>query len=181
MMKKIVLVLGLMISSIFAGNYFVNAQSANYNVKWNAVNISKDNVNAVINGVRPGDVVRYEVILSGGDGPGTYNPRVDVADVLNKAEMVNMGGGSLEGTDLVFPQKLCAGCEEQVFSFFVRAKDVCGQATAMTASINNVRVVVPFECELAQSGPSLLLALSVGLILIIMGYFIISLKRCDIK
>jgi len=181
MMKKIVLVLGVMFSAFFAGNYYVSAQAANYNVKWEAVNISKDNVNAVTNGVRPGDVVRFEVVLTGGDGPGTYSPRVDVADLLNKAELINLGGGSLEGTDLVFPQKLCAGCEEQRFSFFARAKDVCAQATSMMASINNVRVVVPFECELVQSGPSILLALSVGLILIIMGYFILSLKRDKIN
>jgi len=180
MMKKIVLVLGLMFSAFFAGNY-VNAQTSNYNVAWEAVNISKDNVNAVTSGVRPGDVVRYEVVLTGGDGPGTYSPSVNVSDVLNKAELINLGGGKLEGTNLVFPQKLCAGCEEQRFSFFARAKDVCAQATSMMASINNVRVVVPFECELVQSGPSILLALSVGLILIIMGYFILSLKRDKIN
>lgn len=180
MMKKIVLVLGLMISSIFAGNY-TYAQSANFNVKWNAANISKDNVDAVTNGVRPGDVVRYELTLTGGDGPGTYNPRVDVSDILNKAEMVNLGGGALEGSDLVFPQKLCAGCNEQVFSFFVRAKDVCNSATTMSASINNVKVVVPFDCNLTQSGPSLLLFLAVGLILGIMVYFILSLRRTEIN
>jgi len=183
MMKKIVLGLGLMVFSVFTGTHSVDAQSADYNVKWEAVNISKDNVNAVVNGVRPGDVVRYEVVLTGGDGPGTYSPSVNVSDILNKAELINLGGGTLEGSNLVFPQKLCAGCDEQRFSFFARAKDVCNTASSMMASINNVRVTVPFECEreLIQTGPNLLLFLSIGLIMTIMGYFILSLKRDKIN
>jgi hypothetical protein len=143
--------------------------------------MSRENINAVTNGVRPGDVVRYEVVLTGGDGPGTYNPRVDLSDVLNKAEFISAVGGSLEGTNLVYPQKMCAGCTEQRFSFVVRAKDVCNSASSMTASINNVQIMVPFECELAQSGPDFIMFLSIGLILIIMGYFILSLKRDKIN
>lgn len=177
MMKKIVLVLGLMFSAFFAGNYYVNAQSADVNIAWSAINISKDNVNAVVAGARPGDVVRYEVTLSGGDGPGTYNPIIDLSDVLNKAEIVSSVGGNVEETNLVYPQTLCAGCEEQTFSFVVRVDEICDSATSMTASMNNSQVTVPFECELVQSGPSLILFLSVGLILVIMGYFILSLRR----
>ena len=179
-MKKIVLVFGLMIAAVFAVNY-ANAQSTDYNVRWEVVNMSKDNIDAVVNGVRPGDTVRYEVTLSGGDGPGTYNPRVDLSDVLNKAEFISAVGGTLEGTTLVYPPQMCAGCETQTFSFIVRAKDVCDSATAMTASINNVSVTVPFECELAQSGPNLIMFLSVGLILTIMGYFVLSLKREELN
>lgn len=176
-MKKIVLVLGLMISSIFAGNFYVNAQAGDAHVKWDAVNISTDNSNAVRTGARPGDVVRYELVLTEGKGPGNYNPRIDVTDLLNKSELINLGGGVLEGQDLVFPAKLCAGCNEQRFSFFSRVKDICGSAQSMRVSLNNSSVTVPFECELVQSGPNFLLFLSIGLILTIMGYFILSLKR----
>jgi len=73
MMKKFVLVFGVIISIVFAGNSFVEAQS-NFDVSWSAVNISKDNANAITNGVRPGDVVRYEVVLTGGAGPGNSRP-----------------------------------------------------------------------------------------------------------
>jgi hypothetical protein len=119
--------------------------------------------------------------LSGGAGPGSYNPRIDLSDVLSKAEAINLGGGELEGTELVFPSKLCAGCEEQKFSFFVRVKNICDSATSMTVAFNNVSVSVPFECGLVDSGPSLLLFLSIGFIMIIMGYFIFSLRKRGIN
>ncbi len=179
MMKKIVLVSSLFLATIFAGNFYVNAQSADYNVKWSAVNLSKDNVNAVSNGARPGDLVRYELVLSGGEGPGTYNPRIDVSDLLNKSELISSVGGNLEGETLVFPQKLCAGCEEQKFSFLFRVKDICGKSEAMSVAMNNVKITVPFECDLVKTGPDLLIILSAGLMVVIMGYFIFSLRKGD--
>jgi hypothetical protein len=180
MMKKFVLVFGVIILIVFAGNSFVEAQS-NFDVSWSAVNISKDNANAITNGVRPGDVVRYEVVLTGGAGPGNYNPRIDMGDVLSTAEVVNLGGGDLEENELVFPPELCAGCDEQRFSFFVRVKDICDTAESMTISLNTVSIVVPLDCDLPDSGSSILLFLSIGFIISIMGYFIFSLRRGGIN
>ena len=182
-MKKIVLSFGVLLAVIFISNSYVDAQEIimTPDVSWDAVNISKDNANAVLNGARPGDVVRYEVILSGGAGPGNYNPRIDMSDVLTKAEAVNLGGGNLEGTELVFPAKLCAGCSEQSFSFFVRVKDICDTDESMKLGMNEVEITVPFDCDLPDSGSSLLLFLSIGFIISIMGYFIFSLRRGGIN
>lgn len=164
-MKKLVLVFGLF--SLFLA---VPVSAA---IDFTVQNVSQDNLNATRVGVRSGDVLRYEIAISGEDLNESATTEVDLSDILAGSKVVNIGGGTLEGTTLSFPEGFCLTCDGQVFSFFVRANEECLEGETLDVTFNGQTLSVPLHCGLADSGPGMLIIAILALFLIL-GYTLLS-------
>ncbi len=164
-MKKLVLVFGLF--SLFLA---VPVSAA---IDFSVLNVSQDNLNATRVGVRSGDVLRYEIAVSGEDLNESAITEIDLNDVLAGSTIVNAGGGSLNGTTLTFPEGFCLTCAGQKFSFFVRANEECLKGESLDATFNEQTLTVPLYCGLADSGPGMLIIAILALFLIL-GYTLLS-------
>ncbi len=164
-MKKLVLVFGLF--SLFLA---VPVSAA---IDFSVQNVSQDNLNATRIGVRSGDVLRYEIAISGADLNEFAKTEVDLSDVLALSQIVNVGGGTLNGTTLVFPEGFCLTCDGQTFSFFVRANEECVEGETIDVTYNEQALSVPLQCGLADSGPGMLIVAILALFLIL-GYTLLS-------
>lgn len=167
-MKKFVLAFGVL-SIILA----VPVSAA---VDISVQNVSQDNLNAVRTGVRSGDVLRYELNVSGETLGGETS--IDLTDLLLETKMVNAGGGTLNGSILSFPENFCVTCDGQKFSFFVRANDTCTEGGTLDVTFGEQTLSVPWQCELADSGPGAFVAAILAL-LMIMGYTLLSRRELN--
>jgi hypothetical protein len=139
-------------------------------------NVSQDNLNAVRTGVRSGDVLRYEISINGSDVNTENETTLDLSDALTKAKMVNAGGGTLEGNMLSFPESFCLTCDGQTFSFFIRANDTCVEGETIDILYAGQNISVPFQCELADSGPGAFIV-SILALFLILGYTLLSRRE----
>ncbi len=168
-MKKFVLVFGLFTL------FFAVPVSAEVN--FSVANISQDNADATQIGVRSGDVLRYELAVSGESLLSeSAETNIDLTDILRHTTMVNSGGGTLTENALTFPAGFCLTCDGQVFSFFVRANEECVTGETVDATYEGQSLTVPFHCELTESGPTPLIVAIVALFLF-MGYTLLSWKQ----
>lgn len=167
-MKKFVLAFGLL--SLFISVPTLAA------VDFSVQNVSQDNLNAVQTGVRSGDVLRYELSVSGNDSSIEEKKMIDLSDALKKAKMVNAGGGTLDTNILSFPESFCLTCDGQIFSFFIRANDTCIEGESIDVIFGEQTLSVPFQCELADSGPGAFIV-SVLALFLILGYALLSRRE----
>jgi hypothetical protein len=164
-MKKIVLAFGLFSTLLV----FPVSAAIDFSVQ----NVSQDNKDAVRVGVYAGDVLRYELSISGEDTLAPSETVIDLSDVLSGSKIVNSGGGILTDTSLSFPEGFCLTCDGQTFSFFVRANEICIEGKTLNVTFAGETLSVPMQCELAESGPGTFIAAVLALILIL-GYTILS-------
>lgn len=131
-------------------------------------NVSQDNADAVQSGARPGDVLRYEVMLtSNDDDVVNYRPTINVAAIESVVEFTNTGFGVRENGLIVYPAYSHQAPCTQAFTFFVRVLEDCADMTSLNVSAPQAgNTVVPLNCGLAQTGPSQKLFLMVGIIMI---------------
>ena len=167
-MKKLVLAFGLL-TILFA--FPVSAA-----VDFSVINVSQDNADATRVGVRAGDVLRYEIAITGEDLNTSVETVVDLRDALADATMVNKGGGTLSEPMLSFPENFCFTCDEQVFSFWIRANDECVNGETIDMTFDDQTLIVPVHCELADSGPGSLIIAALALVLF-MGYAVLSWRK----
>ncbi len=168
-MKKIVLAFGLF-TLLFS---FPVLAEVNFNV----VNVSQDNADATRVGVRAGDVLRYEVEIKGEElVDESMATAINLENLLSNTTMVNSGGGILNESIITFPEEFCLTCDGQVFSFFVRANETCEGGGTLEVIFNEQNLVVPFHCELVDSGPGSVIFALLALILIF-GYALISRRE----
>jgi len=178
-MKKLVLVLGCVMLLSAAG---VSAQGTPPGISsdFSVVNVSKDNADATLVGARPGDVLRYELTFSGSGSFLNFAPEVMLTDVLEGTEVVNLGGGTLDGTTLTFEGfsdfGTCAESCTKTFSFFVRVKPNCADKKSLTADYSADSLRVSLDCKLAQTGPNGIVFAVLGLVLLL-GYVFLSERR----
>jgi hypothetical protein len=167
-MKKIVLAFG------FLSLFIIGPASAA--IDFSVQNVSQDNLNAVRTGVRSGDVLRYELTVSGESLTENQITNVDLADVLSHSQMVNAGGGTLENNILSFPESFCLTCDGQTFSFFVRANETCTEGETLAVTFEEQTLSVPFQCDLTKSGPGGIIGAVVALFLIL-GYILLARRE----
>ena len=167
-MKKIVLAFGFLLLFLTA--------PASAAINFSVQNVSQDNINAVKTGVRSGDVLRYELTVSGETLTENGATNIDIADVLTHSQMVNAGGGTLKNDILSFPESFCLTCDGQSFSFFVRANETCAKGEEITATFQEQTLTVPFQCDLTKSGPGGIVGAVVALFLIL-GYILLSRRE----
>ena len=167
-MKKFVLAFG------FLSLFLIAPASAA--IDFSVQNVSQDNLNAVRTGVRSGDVLRYELTVSGESLTENQITNVDLTDVLSHSQMVNAGGGTLENDILSFPESFCLTCDGQTFSFFVRANETCTEGEEITAIFQEQTLTVPFQCDLTKSGPGGIIGAVLALFLIL-GYILLSRRE----
>jgi len=138
-------------------------------VSLSVINISQDNTNAVSSGVRPGDVLRYEVSMSSAlEDVVDYVPVVDVSAITDMVEFTNTGLGLLEGGRITYPAYSHKAPCEQVFTFFVRVLDNCDNGSALRVSSPETGAVsVNLDCGLTQTGPTQQWFLLAGLVMLI--------------
>lgn len=170
-MKKLVLAFGAL------GILFALPASAA--IDFQVQNVSQDNSNAVRVGANPGDVIRYEVSISGEEPEGMMRD-VDLSEVLNSSTMVNAGGGTLVGDLLLqYPEEFCSTCDNQVFSFFVRVNPECVNGDVLEAEVEGELSRVRLNCdELAESGPAPLAFAVLAMIVILASVMFSNRKPC---
>ncbi len=169
-MKKLVLAFGAL------GILFALPAAAAVDIQ--VQNVSQDNANAVRVGANAGDVLRYEISISGEAEEG-METRVDLSRVLNSAAIVNAGGGAIEGTTLVFPEDFCLTCGSQNFSFFVRPNSTCQNGDTLDVAFAGENLSVSLNCdELAESGPAPLVFAIVAMIVILASVMFSNRKPC---
>lgn len=139
-------------------------------VVMSVVNTSQDNADATQSGARPGDVLRYEIMLnSQTEDVVNFVPSINVSGIEAVVEFTNTGFGVLNAGQLVYPAYSHQAPCTQAFTFFVRVKDDCGSITSMTVTNAEAgSVVVPLNCGLAQTGPSQTFYLIAGLLMIML-------------
>ena len=158
-MKKIVLAFGAL------GLMFAFPASAA--VDFQVQNVSQDNANAVRVGGNSGDVLRYEISVSGEAEEG-METMVDLSRVLGSTTMVNAGGGVVENDLLTFPEDFCLTCGSQNFSFFVRVNKDCKSGDRLRVSFSGEELTVPLNCDdLPESGPAPLIFAVVAMMVIL--------------
>ena len=169
-MKKLVLAFGV-VGLFFAGSTFAATE-------FQVQNVSQDNVNAVRIGATSGDVLRYEISITGDSEVGRAT-EIDLTEVLDAATMVNAGGGAVDGNILVFPENFCLTCESQTFSFFVRANEECVNGNTLDVSFGGQDLGVQLKCdELAESGPETLILAVVALVVLLASVMFSNRKTC---
>lgn len=168
-MKKVVLAFGAL-CTLFA---FPVAAAVDLQVQ----NVSQDNLNAVRVGANAGDVLRYEVKISGEED--LLETQVDLSNVLDSATLVNAGGGAMEGMVLSYPENFCLTCDSQEFSFFVRANKDCQAGDSLDLTMNDESVSVLLNCDgLAKSGPAPLVFAIVAMVVILASVMFSGRKVC---
>ena len=122
---------------------------------FSVVNVSQENSDAQKVGARAGDVLRYELkIQSGVEDVNNFVATVDLVQLLDGFEMVDAGLGKIDGNTLTFPPFSHLAPCEQIFTFFARAKENCGQLQSVVVSSTGKTITVPVNCKLAKVGPS---------------------------
>ena len=169
-MKKFVLTFGII--SLFIS---IPVSAA---IDFSVQNVSQDNLNAVQTGVRSGDVLRYELSVSENDSGIEEKTTIDLSNALKKSKMVNAGGGTLDASILSFPENFCITCDGQAFSFFIRANDTCVEGESIDIRFGEQTLSVPFQCDLAKSGPGGVVGAVVALFLIL-GYILLSRRELN--
>ncbi|MCF7918110.1 hypothetical protein K9L27_03910 [Candidatus Gracilibacteria bacterium] len=118
------------------------------------VNISQDNKNAVIQGAQPGDVLRYELMLtSQREDVIDFSTSVDVTNILKAAEIIDTGLGEINRNVLTYPainQK--APCT-YAFTFFARIRPNCGDMKNISVTWEGKTIQAPLHCGLVPTGP----------------------------
>lgn len=169
-MKKLVLafgVLGLLLAVPVSAAVDLGVQ-----------NVSQDNLNAVRVGARAGDVLRYEITISGEAEEGMETD-IDLSRLLNNVTMVNAGGGAVDGTTLTFPEDFCLTCGSQQFSFFVRVNKECQSGDSLIVGMGEDELVVDLNCdELAQSGPGPVIFAVLAMVAILAAVIFPARKPC---
>ncbi len=134
-----------------------------------AVNISNDNQDAVTEGAVGGDIVRYQLRYSSQmQSAEEVTPRINVAEVIRAAHIIELGGGELVGSEIVFPTFSLSAPFEKDFTFFVRIKPECGELESMRAESEGRSINVKLLCGskgLTRTGP----AWWVGIVLLVLG------------
>ena len=122
---------------------------------YKVVNISQENADATVSGAKEGDVLRYEFdITSDTQDVVDFVLNLDIADILNSAEVIDAGLGTVTGTNIVFPSFTQQAPCQKIYTFFVRVKP-CDNDVSIDATGYGYDVRVPLTCDLVQSGPGL--------------------------
>lgn len=139
-------------------------------VTLSVTNTSQDNADATQSGARPGDVLRYEIMLnSPTEDVVNYVPTIDVSGIESVVEFTNTGFGVRENGQIVYPSYSHQAPCTQAFTFFVRVNEDCGSMSAMPVSSTEAgSVSVPLNCGLAQTGPSQAFYFLAGLMMLVL-------------
>lgn len=146
-------------------------------------NISQNKQDAEKIGARTGDVLRFDIDVT---GSGDDFLDVDVQDILKKADIIDTGFGELQGTNLKFP--VGQGSD---MSFFVRLLGTCpANDTFLRAWVGDVSLRVqitdcggqhqtPIEPEYVYEDEEDVLphtgAQNISIIFVVLGIAILSL------
>ncbi len=156
-MKQIVL--GLILTFGLTG--LVNAQSlpGSATSSISVVNISQGNKDATQVGVRAGDALRYELIISSDSEDVTdYVAQIDISGIQDRVEIIDITKGRVEGGKIIFDSYSHSAPCEKKFSFFVRFKDCSVGSGALSISSEGKSASVATSCSggaaPAQNTPS---------------------------
>ena len=131
-------------------------------------NASMENQNAEITGARPGDVLKYDLRLSGAQD---FTPEIEVSGVERWAEFINTGGGDLEGGVVMYP----TFSGDRDYSFFVRVNKDAKAGEYILAYLGDVELRVRIS-GLTDSGPNGLLV-GIFILMVLMGYVFLTHRK----
>jgi len=157
-------------SSPIMGSMSSGSLPSSAEVTLSVVNVSQDNADASQSGARPGDVLRYEILLnSPTEDVSNYVPSINVSGIESVVEFTNTGFGVRENGNIMYPAYSQSAPCSQAFTFFVRINEDCSSLTSMAVSNSEAgSVSVPLNCGLAQTGPSQSFFLMAGLMMILL-------------
>ena len=134
------------------------------------------NQNAREVGARPGDVLRYELVLASEEFIADYETRVNIAEITLAAELIDTGLGEMTDNFLIFPKFSREGGWQQEFTFFARIKQDCGGANQIRTSFGAKILTVPLQCGLTETGPTGLI-IGIFLIIVLFGYLFFGRRK----
>ena len=174
-MKKFILGLGLMVGLLW-GSTWAQDLPTETQVGFAVLNISQDNQNAREVGARPGDVLRYELVLASTESIADYETRVNIAEIVQAAELIDTGLGEMTDNFLIFPKFSREGGWQQEFTFFARIKQDCGEVGQIRTSFGAKILTVPLQCELMKTGPTGFI-IGIFLVIVLFGYLFFGRRR----
>jgi hypothetical protein len=128
-----------------AQNQFGSAYTSTFTVR----NISQNNINATTTVVQPGDILMYQVQLSGSQPVTNEVIRVRTGQLAGTMTLVDSTDGRAEGSYMYFPTVTDAKSRwERTFAFYVRIESVPRQSSitmnfnAKTLTVNLSEVSV---------------------------------------
>ena len=175
-MKKLIFVLSVGIFSI-GGMVSAVALPESTDVYFSVVNVAKGNEDATKAAARPGDTLRYELkIVSDFEDVSDFEVRLNISNILQNADIIDVGSGSVVENELVFPPFSQVAPCEKIYTFFVRVKS-CTQDKNISVTALGKTLSVNIVCKakkLITSGGSFtwwMYAVLFGMIAFVFGVF----------
>lgn len=156
-MKKILLtVFGLLISCVSVN--FVAAQASfasNYDASFTVRNVSQNNIDATTRNVKPGDILMYQLQLTGVAPVTNEVVRVRTGSLENIMTLVDSTDGRLEGSYIYFPTVTDPKTRwTRTFAFYMRVeREPVVSAVTMSLGAQNVIINIDGAFPPTTSNP----------------------------